>query len=64
VVLFQYFNKNFSTLITRYEPDELPLLYLAMFGRQSYANITSYPSLLGRNWNNHSTYQLITNFEA
>ncbi|GEM_PF-2994039 len=35
-----------------------------MFGRQSYANITSYPSLLGRNWNNHSTYQLITNFEA
>ena len=24
-----------------YEPDELPLLYLAMFGRQSYANISS-----------------------
>ena len=24
-----------------YEPDELPLLYLAMFGRQSYANINS-----------------------
>ena len=29
-----------------YEPDELPLLYLAMFGVQSYANITSKTSLL------------------